>query len=359
MPEPLKNLYNETLIGSLCEALLQTHGQFDADGFQQAVFTNGWHKKELKQRMRHISETLNAFLPENYRQALDILKTVSPQFDGFEYMFLPDYVEICGLDDFDVSIAALEYFTTTASAELAVRPFIKKYGDKMMQQMNKWSESDNYHVRRLASEGCRPRLPWAMALPEFKKDPAPVITILDKLKNDGSLYVRRSVANNLNDISKDNEDVVIDLARAWKGKHANTDWLLKHACRSLLKKGHPQVLALFGFSEISHVSLKNFFLQPRVALGERLEFSFELYSSTNGLGKLRVEYAIDFVKASGKTSRKVFKVSEADYKEADKKFSKSHSFKAITTRKYYPGLHGLAIIVNGKEMAGGTFELYR
>ena len=357
MAEPLKNLYNEELIHSLCSALSSHYKKFNSGQFTERIFDKEWDQRELKDRMRHISVTLHSFLPPDYETAIEILIPASADFSGFEYMFFPDYVELYGLDEFEVSMSALEYFTEFSSSEFAVRPFIIKYPARMMRQMEEWAGSGNYHVRRLASEGCRPRLPWAMALPEFKKNPKAILDILDILKSDESEYVRRSVANNLNDISKDNPGAVIEIANSWLGDNPDTDWLVKHACRTLLKNAEPKIMALFGLGQPRHVELKTFKVLQRVKMGGNLSFSFLLKTQTSELGKLRIEYAIDFMKHNGKQSRKIFKISEAEYPAQEKQISRNHSFRSITTRKYYPGSHGIAIIVNGYELVNSQFQL--
>jgi len=356
MPEPLKNLYSAELIKALCQELNSLYQKFDAKYFTDDVFDAQWGEKELKDRMAHISRSLYKQLPGAYPEAVEILKKASLNFNGFEYMFFPGFVELYGQDEFEVSIDALEHFTERASSEFAVRPFIKKYGATMMAQMNAWADSENRHVRRLASEGCRPRLPWAMALPEFKNDPAPVLRILNKLKDDESEFVRRSVANNLNDISKDNPDVVLELARRWLGDTPERDRLVKHACRTLLKQGQPEILKLFGFSNPGHIQVCDFVVQKSVKMGGDLPFSFTL-QSTRPLGKLRIEYAIDFMKKNGKPARKIFKISESENAGKEKLLRKSYSFREISTRKYYVGQHGIAVFVNGVEMANGFFGL--
>ncbi|NQZ13142.1 MAG: DNA alkylation repair protein [Algicola sp.] len=357
MPEPLKNAYNQAFIQSLCDAVKAQYAPFDVDNFQLTIFDGQWDAKELKERMSHISKTLQQFLPPDYRQALAILKPVAANYCRFEYMFFPGFVELFGLDDYEASIEAMAFLTQYSSAEFAVRPFIKRYPERMMAQMLEWAGSDNYHIRRLATEGCRPRLPWAMALPDFKKDPQLVLKILEKLKLDDSEYVRRSVANNLNDISKDNPELLIKLAGEWHGQHPHTDRIVKHACRTLLKQGEARVLALFGFMAPEHVKVEAFELQKTVKMGETLAYSFELSAGNEPLGRLRIEYAVDFMKSNGKQARKVFKVAESDYQQSTKQVSKRYSFKPISTRKYYPGAHGLAVIVNGHELARGSFEL--
>lgn len=346
----LKDLYNKAFIDALATGLSGQYRKFDTAGFKKQIFDKAWKDKELKQRMRHISETLRQFLPADYRKTLEMLKPVSSRFDGIECLVFPDFVEAFGLDDFEASILALEHFTRYSSSEFPVRPFIIKYGNRMMKQMMRWAASENEHVRRLASEGCRPRLPWAMALPEFRKNPGQVLKILEKLKSDESEYVRRSVANNLNDISKDNPELVLDIAKRWLGADDNTDRIVKHACRSLLKAGDQRALTLFGFRRTNSVQITDFVVQKKVRMGEVLEFSFVVQHKKSALGKLRIEYGVDFVKANKQRARKIFKISEASYPEQSKQVSRKHSFKKITTRKYYPGVHGLAVIVNGVEL---------
>lgn len=357
MPEPLKNLYNRPFIENLGDRISISYTGFDQKAFERSVFDKKWKHKELKQRMRHIAICLQQHLPADYKKAISILKPVSAHFSGFENMFFQDFVECFGLNDFETSIPALEHFTKYSSSEFAVRAFILQDEKRMMRQMLEWAGSDNHHVRRLASEGCRPRLPWAVSLPAFKKDPQPVLKILQRLKNDDSEYVRRSVANNLNDISKDNPEIVFAIAQRWLGKNKNTNRLIKHACRTLLKQGDQQVLNLFGYTEAKHIRFSQFEVQPGVDLGERLFFSFVLTGKEARLGKCRIEFAIDFVKANGTQSRKVFKISEGEYDEREKQVTKYFSFKKISTRKYYAGQHQLTIIINGIEQTSKPFKL--
>ncbi|MDC9727676.1 MAG: DNA alkylation repair protein [Candidatus Thioglobus sp.] len=357
MPEPLKNLYSTELVKSLGEQVSNLYGDFDTDGFSAHVIDSEWEGRELKERMKHISESLHRYLPMEYSDAIQILMESSSKFSGFQYMFFPGFVELYGLNKFEKSIQALEHFTKHSSSEFAVRPFIKKDSYKMMAQMQLWAKSQNHHVRRLASEGCRPRLPWAMALPEFKQDPSQILPILEKLKNDDSEYVRRSVANNLNDISKDNPQVVIDIAKSWLGNSQQTNRIVKHACRTLLKQGHPEIMNLFGFLKPEHIEIRNFTAQKSVEMGENLDFSFKLESQQQKLGKLRVEYAIGFVKKNGNRSKKMFKISESEINGNNKTVAKSHSFKKISTRKHYAGNHSIGIFVNGCELASMEFLL--
>ena len=357
MPEPFKNLYNPKLINSLAREIKKEYPSFNTAAFKKKIFNRDWDKKELKERMRHISEVLRECLPPDYQKALKILRPIAARSDGFEYMFFQDFVEIAGLDDWEASMSALEHFTKYASSEFAVRQFILLDEKRMMKQMLKWASSKNYHVRRLASEGSRSRLPWAVALPSFKKNPSPILPIIGKLIEDDSEYVRRSVANNLNDISKDNPDVTLKVAKKWIGKSKETDKLIKHACRTLLKAGHQEALELFGLKKPKHIKIKNVSINQKASIGKHLEFTFDLDAGKKQLGQLRIEYAVHFMRANGKTSKKVFKISESNFHDSKKTVNRRHSFKLISTRRYYPGKHGLSIILNGQDMHYGEFKL--
>ena len=253
MAEPFKNMYNKQFFDLFTKDLKLVIDDFDAHGFVSQVMDDEWEGRELKQRWIHITSILKKFLPADYKEAiakilelLDHVKSTRPDFSVIddtkfglmlEYgVILNNYVEQYGLDDYETSVKAIEKITQFTSCEFVTHPFIIKYPDKMMKQMLVWSKHEHWGVRRLASEGCRPRLPWAMALPNLKKDPTPIIPILENLKNDPARFVRLSVANNLNDIAKDNPEIVIDLAKKWKGESKEVDWIIKHGCRTLLKQ---------------------------------------------------------------------------------------------------------------------------
>jgi len=350
----LKELYNLEYITTLSDAL-----HIDAEAFQAKVFDREWNQRELKQRMRHIATVLYSFLPSDYSQAISILKNAFSKLKhsyALQNMIFQDFVEVYGLNDFEISMDALKEFTKGSSSEFAIRQFILKYPQATMAQMQIWAKSDNHHVRRLASEGCRPRLPWAIALHQFKENPHEILLILEMLKDDSSSYVRKSVANNINDISKDNPLIVKELTKSWIGRDKNRDALLKHGCRTLLKSSDREILNLFGFNEPDRVQLENFQISPSVKMGEELAFSFSL-NSEKSLGKIRVEYAIDFLRQNEKYNSKVFKISEGVFNQNEKFISKKYSFKPITTRVYYKGHHKLSIIINGVKFTQKTFQL--
>ena len=352
--EPLKERYNTSYLTTLADALVAAWSPFPRASFLARVLADGWDELELKQRMTRIVESLHADLPDDYRQALAVIQAAAPAFGGFEGMFFPEFVATHGLHDWEASLPALADLTRWSSSEFAVRPFILADPERMMAHMREWAEHDNYHVRRLASEGCRPRLPWAPALPAFKRDPSPILPILERLQADPEDYVRRSVANNLNDISKDHPQLLLSIARRWLGRQAHTDWIVKHACRSLLKAGDREALALFDLGLPRGVTLTELQVESDpVRIGDHLVFTFRLELAE--AAKLRVEYAIDYLKANDKYGRKIFKISEKDVSAGAGGFRRRQSFADMTTRKHRPGRHRLAIIVNGEELGATDF----
>lgn len=360
MAEPLKHRYNEAFFDLLIKDFTIHLPSFPAAAFKALIFDEAWPNRELKDRMRHISLSLHQVLKLPYAKAIPLLKKVIAEREGLslERMFFPDYVELFGSSDLKLSLEALAHFTSYASSEFAIRPFIIRHPATVIARMQVWADSDNYHLRRLASEGCRPRLPWAIALPALKKDPSPIIPILEKLRADPTDYVRRSVANNLNDIAKDHPELTLTLSEQWYGESKEVNWVIKHACRSLLKQGNTRALVLFGFQEPSTIAVKNLVLDRHsLPIGQQLSFGFDLINQSTTESKLRLEYIIDFVKKNGKTSPKVFQITENTYTPGQHHFSKKQSFKDLTTRKHYPGMHRLSIVVNGSEKASIAFEL--
>ncbi|MCK5346120.1 MAG: DNA alkylation repair protein, partial [Candidatus Heimdallarchaeota archaeon] len=219
-------------------------------------------------------------------------------------------------------------------------------------------DDKNDSVRRLSTEGCRPRLPWAMALQKFKKDPSPVIPILEKLIDDDSEMVRRSVANNINDISKDNPDIALDLCEKWHGKSDNVNKVVKHACRDLLKSGNKRAMMLFGFEEPSHIQIDGVKLEKKsLRIGDDMQFVFNMKVSGKSKSKIRLEYVVYYMKATGKLSKKVFQIKEAEFEPGINKISRKRSLADHSTRKHYPGIHRIAIIANGVEKASTEFKV--
>ena len=352
MADAIKNIYNRDSIRKVALNIQSVYAPFLIDDFLDSTLDETWEKLELKDRIYKISEVLGKYLPQEYSEAIGVIDKVVMNYgtwlDGF-CAFFPVFVEIYGQDekDWDVSMGALARYTQYSSSEFAVRPFIIKHEAKMMAQMYEWSGHENECVRRLASEGCRPALPWAPGISSFKKDPTPVLPILRALKEDPAIFVRKSVANNLNDISKTHPDLVIAIVKDWYGKNEHTDWIVKHACRTLLKQSNREVLAIFGYDNTTAVNVSDFALNKNsVSIGEDIVFSFSIQSTQ--ATKVRLEYGIDYVKSNGKRNRKIFQISEISLKEnQNKAYAKTHSFADVSTRKHYPGIHSITLIING------------
>lgn len=359
MAERLKDLFfTKESIDHLASTVTEHCPPFDRDEFLRLVYDDIWEGLELKARMRHVSTCLHATLPPDYSEALAILEKVVPSIHGFDVMVFPDYVEQYGLEHWDRSFSALKFFTLYASGEFAIRPFLKKNPQRALAHMLTWADDQNHHVRRLASEGCRPRLPWAMALPAFKKDPGPIFPILEKLKNDPSESVRRSVANNLNDISKDHPERMLEICERWFGVTEETDQIVKHACRGLLKAGNSRALLLFGLANPAALRVEDLALdKTSLKIGDELHFSFALHVDTDQPRDVRLEYALDFVKAKGQLSRKMFQIRESRLEPGTHSIARKHAFADLSTRRHYPGRHFITIFVNGVEKASDSFLL--
>jgi 3-methyladenine DNA glycosylase AlkC len=359
-PEPLKNILNPDFVCMLAAAFRKADPKFDEQRFQKFILDKTWNQKELKQRIRHISTAINDFLPYPYRKQISIILKVAPAFRGLGALVFPDFMEVNGCKDIETSLEALEILTQYSTSEFAIRPLVSAEQEKVMKQVKKWAQHSNEHVRRLASEGIRPRLPWAAPLPQFKKNPKAVLEILELLKNDPSEYVRRSVANNLNDITKDHPELVLKIAKQWAGKSEETDKLLKHACRTLLKQGNAKALEIFGFSKNANASIEKLKIQnSRLKIGDTLTFSLDVTNQSKKSQQLRLEYVIYFMKNNGKHSKKVFQLSSKHFAPGTISFKRNHRFKDFTTRKHYPGEHILAISVNGVEKVKSKIHLSR
>ncbi|MCP4706761.1 MAG: DNA alkylation repair protein [candidate division Zixibacteria bacterium] len=359
MPEKLKdNYFTKESVTKFADVLKSTYSKFDKKKFVKSVFDKNYGNLELMAKMHHVTECMKPALPVSYKKTLGILIKAAPKVKGFESICLPDFVERYGVENWEISLDALAVFTKYSSSEFAIRPFIIMNEKKAMAYMKKLAKDKEKNVRRFSSEGCRPRLPWAMALPNLKKDPSSILPILELLKNDESEFVRRSVANNLNDISKDHPNLALKISKQWFGKTEDTNWIVKHACRTLLKAGNSQAMKLFGFGDPKNISVNNLKVnKKKIKIGEKTEFSYTLKVGSKKKTKIRLEYAVTFAKANNKFSKKVFKISEKEYKPGEYNLSKKHSFANLSTRKHYVGKHAIAIIVNGVEKANIEFLL--
>jgi 3-methyladenine DNA glycosylase AlkC len=357
----LKEWFNEARFRTMAADVAAVHPKFDGKAFL-ALTLPGLEPLNLMQRLRRMTEGLHATLPPDYEKAIGILRKVAPRIDhNFVTLVLPDYVSLYGLEHFEPSMEALKFFTPFGSSEFAIRPFLRQDLKRTLKVMHGWSRDKDEHVRRLASEGCRPRLPWSFRLDALIKDPSPVLPILSNLKADPSLYVRKSVANHLNDITKDHPDWVLERLAEWPVEQEHTAWIAKRALRTLIKKGDRRALAVIGAGEKAAVKVVEFSLAPpKVKLGERLMMSLRLQSKAKKAQRLVIDYAIHYVKKSGATSAKVFKWKECTLEPgAVLALSKSQRFVDFTTREHHPGKHAVDVMVNGEVMGSGEFVLVR
>lgn len=360
----LKNIYNKNLLKRTGEYLKVAYPSFDQEAYLSIA--HSFDDLTMKQRVHLIRDTLHQLLPKNYPKALSILMNLarSTKIKDFDLWPITEFIQTYGLDDFVISMDALKEVTKIFTSEWAVRPFIKRYPDETKAFLLQCARDPHPNVRRWASEGTRPRLPWGENLQDFIKNPSLNIPILDLLKFDDELYVRKSVANHLNDISKDHPVVVFQLLTKWqKEARANDqpklDWIRRHAMRTLIKNGHPKALALVGVAVNAQVEVSKFQIKEKnLSMGDKLEFSFYVCSQKLKEQNLIIDYRIHFVRALGKSSVKVFKLKNVVLKANEKiKIEKKYQFREITTRKYYDGIHKLEIQINGTVLKAIPFQL--
>jgi 3-methyladenine DNA glycosylase AlkC len=365
MPEEaapaLKEIFDAARFRHIAEELTAIEPSFDSKRFLKLSLAD-LDDLSLMQRLRRMTESLHATLPEDYPAAIAILRALAPRINrSFVTLVLPDYVGLYGhsAGHFKVSMDALAFFTTFGSAEFAIREFLRRDLPRTLAVMEKWSRSDNEHHRRLASEGSRPRLPWSFRLDSLVADPAPTLPILETLKNDASLYVRKSVANHLNDITKDHPSWVLDLLESWPLETKHTAWIARHALRTLIKKGDRRALAVIGAGEKPKVLLHDVMVSPRqIALGDKVSLSFRLESTAKNPQRLVVDYRVHYVKKSGDTSGKVFKLKELTLAPGEcVTLSRSQSIRDFTTRVHHAGKHEIEVLVNGEVLGKDFFVL--
>ena len=363
-----RDVFNKDVVAELAENIFANYAKFDKTNFQTDI-NSKLESLSYGDRNSLIADTLHKYLPEDFAEAANILiQSLSAELEceelnGFEgFIIMPQclFISRYGLDEFDISMNALYEMTKRFTAEMDIRPFIAKYPKKAMEYLDKLTDDSSPFARRLASEGTRPRLPLGMRLSQFVKDPTPVIQILDKLKEDSNLMVRRSVANNLNDIAKDNPKIVTDTLKRWsKIKTKEMKWLISHALRTLLKQGNKDALKLQGYSSDINIEVNDLVLkEKKIRMGDTLYFNFTVKSNEEQPVNLMIDFVIHFMKANGKTTPKVFKAFKKKLKPNEEiKFSKKQSFQPISTRKYYKGIHYIEIQINGMKYKKENFQL--
>ncbi|MCY4064136.1 MAG: DNA alkylation repair protein [Chloroflexi bacterium] len=363
----LKDMIDSRLVGQIADRIAVIHPAFERDGFLRSVRAE-LDTLELKQRFAWVADKLRQYLPADYPAALAILVEILNDADGrfepiedagFRLLPIPTFVYRHGLDHLEASLDAIYVITRYTSCEGAIRPYIIHHPAATLARLQKWALDENEHVRRLVSEGSRPRLPWWPQLTDLIADPTPTLALLEHLKDDPSLYVRRSVANHLNDIGKDHPELLLARMEAWAiGAGDERLWLINHALRTLVKRGDQRALAILGYGPPS-VALSNLKLEPSTLLfGDELEFSFRLRNLDDEPQNLLIDFVAHFLKANGSRAPKVFKLKKMRLPAGETvTIGKRLAVRPISTRRYYPGRQRLEIQVNGRVLGGAEFEL--
>jgi 3-methyladenine DNA glycosylase AlkC len=366
MAAALKDSFSTDKPVEISDSIAEVYPQFSKEPFINSCLVD-YESKSLVERCAAIADSMRTHLPSDYVQAAGILQaslgdrlSLDADLGMAPFFYMPHVIFVgkYGLDHFEESMMLQYELTQRFTAEFSIRSFLENEPERTLMQLSVWAKDENAHVRRLVSEGTRPRLPWAKRLKQFQEDPLPVIELLQMLKDDPSLYVRRSVANNLNDISKDNPLVVAELARQWLiNASADRVWLVTHALRSAVKRNEPWALDVLGFNEKPKVEINNLLIAPeRVAIGDQVALSFDVINVKQSSAHLLVDFQIDFVKANGSVNPKTFKLwSGTLNKNQTKSIRKKVSLKQMTTRKHYPGVHKVRALINGEYFSLGEF----
>ncbi len=365
----LRDVFSTQAVENLAKVIKINYSVFDEAGFVTTICQK-MPDLQFGERSNLITDSLYEYLPKDFPLAIEILiDSLMPEISGQageteweRFIIMPQcaYVSRYGKAHYDLAMNALYEMTKRFSAEGDLRTFVELEPEKSLEILHRWAEDPNVHVRRLVSEGTRPRLPLGKRLKLFIQNPKPLFSLLEKLKNDPELYVRRSLANNLNDIAKDNPDLVVETLERWQTENTpEMDWLIRHATRTLIKQGHPGALKLLGSYHEAAINITSFTLQQSsLQLGESLDFSLILNSTGEAPQQLIIDYVVYYMKKNGNHAPKVFKWTKRILQPDETlKISRKQHFRPISTRQYYSGTHHIAIQVNGKELEQRSFKL--
>jgi 3-methyladenine DNA glycosylase AlkC len=367
--EPLKARYGPEVPRRIAAMIERVHPTFATRAFVEQAL-RGYEDLELLPRARQIGRALGDHLPADYPQAIDVvLRSLGPPLDSAmgqgmaPFTYLPHVYWIAerGLDDLDTSVAAMHAITQRFTFEFGIRPFIERHPRAMLAVLDRWCNDPSVHVRRLVSEGTRPRLPWAPRLTVFERDPRPVIALLERLRDDPDEYVRRSVANHLNDLGRADPALLVEVCTRWaEGAPPPRLRLIRHALRSLVKRGDPHALTVLGYGEPARVVLQAVSISPaRVPIGAAVTVAFELLSQGRRSQRVLVDLRVTYAGARADTVRhKVFKLASAELSPGEvMACGKRLSLAQMTTRTHHPGVHRVEALVNGQVMEVGVFEV--
>jgi 3-methyladenine DNA glycosylase AlkC len=355
----VKDEFSPGLVAVLAAELHRAWPAFPTKRFEADAAT-GLAPLALMQRVRHIAAALAGALPADFIKAASVVDRAidSPTFTGWMTLPCGYWVAQHGIDEPQVALPLLARLSPRFSSEGPIRPFIEAHPDIAYSYLDRWTRDPDEHVRRLVSEGTRPRLPWASQLRSLIADPSPAIALLDRLFDDPSEYVRRSVANHLNDIAKDHPDVALDCARRWSAIGSDrTAWVVRHGLRTLVKRGDPAALALLGFDHATPVVLDTLTVTPmRLPIGG--EVTIELTLSANHTVRVAVDYLVHHAGARGQRGPKVFKLTTRTIESGrPQTITRRHRFREVSVRRLYPGIHRVDIQINGRVLGSVDVEL--
>ena len=368
MAEPLKTSYGPPVVRQVAAAIAAVHPAFDGEAFTADTLA-GYEALELMPRARQIATHLARHLPADFAVTGEILlASFGPPLGATTangmapFFYLPHGMVVAerGLGHFELSMRVLHALTQRFTAEFAIRPFLEHHTEATLARLAEWSTDPSEHVRRLVSEGTRPRLPWAPRLRAFQRDPAPGLALLERLKDDPSLYVRRSVANHLNDIGKDHPALLNDTARRWLvDATPERRWIVGHALRSAVKRGDAGALAVLGYGSAARVALREPSVTPtRVVIGGQVRVQVVVHNPGRRRQRLLLDLQVDYVKARGQTGPKVFKLTTLALGPGESaQVGKTLSLADLSTRRHHPGRHAVWLLVNGQALPLGDFEL--
>jgi len=350
--------FNLDFYNNLTQAIKKNFAALDEQKFHDSLINN-YQSLELMDRMKHCAVTMYQYLPNDYSSALKIILKTGTQFTGFVGLIFPHFVVSYGMQQYQLSIDALQKLTVYSSGEFAIRPFLKEFPVASVKTMELWSKNKNEHVRRLSCEGLRPLLPWSFKLSPYLDYPMVSTKILTNLNNDESLYVRKSVGNHLNDLTKNYPEYVLDLIKTWDSSQEHTAWIIKKGLRTLIKNGDKRVFKFLGYPKPTNISIDNIHIENDVIkIGETTFFSFKVKNNSQEATPIIIDYIIYYVKKSGKQTPKVFKLRETKIqRDSTMVLSKKIALKQLSTRTHYSGEHQLEIQINGESKALTSFIL--
>jgi 3-methyladenine DNA glycosylase AlkC len=317
---------------------------------------------ELKDRVRHVAGALGRALPADVAGAIGVLRAAleSPAFTGWMVWPCAELVGQLGPERPEVVVPFMAELTPRSSCEFAIRPVLEQDPALVFAHLERWVDHPDEHVRRLVSEGTRPRLPWGSRLRELQRDPTPSIVLLDRLRDDPSEYVRRSVANHLGDIAKDHPALALDIAERWLaegGEHV--DRVVRHGLRVLIKAGDPRALRFVGFAADAPVRLVELSVTPaRLPIGGQASIAVRLMTDGSAAVPVVVEYRVHYLGPRGPRKPKAFRLAERTLEPgAVAELRRRHTFDHVSIRTLHPGPHTIEVQVNGRVLGAATVEL--